>query len=177
MAAAGVEGWVWPVVLVAALLSDLFDGMAARRLGVSTPLLRRYDSGTDVLFYLGVIAAVTILRPDVLSEYRCGIAAVLSLEVVCNAISLVKNRALPATHSYLAKGWAILLAGSFAVVLGWGDAFPLLDLTLGYGILVDLEVIGIILLTPGPAVDVPTLLHARRLRRETRTTPPAPPLP
>jgi CDP-diacylglycerol--glycerol-3-phosphate 3-phosphatidyltransferase len=165
LADAGITGWVWPGVLLSALLSDLFDGMAARRLGSDTPLVRRYDSGTDVVFYLGILVAVAILRWDVVVGYQWFLGIVLGLEVVCNLTSLAKNRALPATHSYLAKGWAVLLASSFAVVLGWGTPFPLLDLTLGYGILVDLEVIAIILVTPGPAVDVPTVIHAWRRRK------------
>ncbi len=118
-----------------------------------------------------------------LIDYRWFLAAVLGLEITCNAVSLAKNRALPATHSYLAKGWAVMLALSFAVVLGWGAAFPLLDLTLAYGILVDLEVIAIILLTPGAAVDVPTVIHAWRfrraggVRRAAASSPPVSPLP
>jgi len=164
LAYAGVEGWVWPLVLFLALMSDLFDGMAARRLGSDTPLVRRFDSGTDVVFYLGVLSAVAIFRWDAVNNYRWGLVALLGLEVTCNVVSLIKNRAMPATHSYLAKGWAVLLALSFAVVLGWGEPFPLLDFTIGYGILVDLEVIAIILVTPGPAVDVPTVVHAWRKR-------------
>lgn len=165
LASAGVTGWVWPAVLFAALMSDLFDGMAARRLGSDTPLVRRYDSGTDVVFYLCILTSVAVLRWDVVVEYQLGLLTILGLEVACNLTSLLKNRSLPATHSYLAKGWAVLLALSFAVVLGWGTPFPLLDLTLAYGIVVDLEVIAIILLTPGPAVDVPTVFHAWRMRR------------
>jgi CDP-diacylglycerol--glycerol-3-phosphate 3-phosphatidyltransferase len=165
LAAAGVEGWVWPAILFASLMSDLFDGIAARRLGVSRPWLRRYDSATDVAFYLAVVGAVWMLREPVVREYAWGIGVVLVLELVCNAVSLTKNWALPATHSYAAKVWAPMLALTFAVVLGWGEAWPLLDLTIGYGVLVDLEVVAIILLTPGAAVDVPTVAHAWRLRK------------
>jgi CDP-diacylglycerol--glycerol-3-phosphate 3-phosphatidyltransferase len=175
LASVNITGWVWPVVLLAALLSDLFDGMAARRLGSDTPLVRRYDSGTDVVFYLGILAAVAILRWDVVAHYQFLLLAVLGLEVACNLVSLAKNRTLPATHSYLAKGWAVLLALSFAVVLGWGEPFPLLDLTLAYGIVVDLEVLAIILLTPGPAVDVPTVVHAWRRRFPPAEGPACPP--
>lgn len=165
LASSGVEGWVWPLVLFAALMSDLFDGIAARRLGVSRPWLRRYDSATDVVFYLSILTAVWILREPIVREYARGIGVILVLELVCNAVSLAKNRALPATHSYAAKVWAPMLALTFAVVLGWGEAFPLLEITIGYGILVDLEVIAIILLTPGAAVDVPTVAHAWRRRK------------
>jgi CDP-diacylglycerol--glycerol-3-phosphate 3-phosphatidyltransferase len=164
LADAGITGWIWPLVLFLALMSDLFDGMAARRLGSDTPLVRRYDSGTDVVFYLGILTAVAVLRWDVVVRYQWFLGTILGLEVVCNLTSLAKNRTLPATHSYLAKGWAVLLAASFAVVLGWGTPFPLLDLTLGYGILVDIEVIAIILVMPGPTVDVPTVVHAWRRR-------------
>lgn len=167
LAAGGVTGWVWPAVLFAALMSDLFDGMVARRLGVDRPWVRRYDSGTDVTFYLAILAAVWLLRESVVRQYAVGISALLGLELACNAASLIKNSTLPATHSYLAKGWAVLLALSFAVVLGWGEPWPLLDLTIGYGVAVDLEVIGIILLTRGPAVDVPTIVHAWRSRTAT----------
>lgn len=165
LASAGIEGWIWPGILFASLMSDLFDGIAARRLDVSRPWLRRYDSATDLTFYLAIVGAVWLLREPIVREYAWGIGLVLALEVVCNVVSLLKNRALPATHSYAAKVWAPMLALTFAVLLGWGKAWPLLDLTIGYGVLVDLEVIAIILLTPGAAVDVPTVAHAWRLRK------------
>ena len=170
LAANGVGGWVWPAILFAALMSDLFDGMVARRLGVDRPWVRRYDSGTDVVFYLSILVAVWLLREQVVRQYLWGLALLLLLEVACNAVSLAKNRTLPATHSYLAKGWAVLLALTFAVVLGWGEPWPLLDLTIAYGVVVDVEVIAIILLVRGPAVDVPTVVHAWRGR--TRPVPP-----
>lgn len=169
VAVAGVEGWVWPAVLFAALMSDLFDGIAARRLGVSRPWLRRYDSATDVVFHLSILVSVWILREPIVTEYVWGLGVVLVSEVACNVVSLAKNRALPATHSYAAKVWAPLLALTFAVVLGWGEPWPLLDLAIGYGVLVNLEVVAIILLTPGEAVDIPTIAHAWRLRRSKGT--------
>lgn len=172
LASAGTVGWVWPAVLVAALLSDLFDGVFARRLGVSRPWLRRYDSATDVVFYLSVLVAVWLLREGVVRDYAWGIGALLVLELACNGVSLAKNGALPATHSYLAKGWAVLLALTFAVVLGWGEPWPLLDATVAYGVLVDVEVIAIILVTPGAAVDVPTIVHAWRRRVTSRSRTP-----
>jgi phosphatidylglycerophosphate synthase len=37
--------------LLLGLVSDIFDGVLARRLGVATDRLRRFDSVTDVAFY------------------------------------------------------------------------------------------------------------------------------
>ena len=39
-----VSRWIYLPLLVAGTLSDIFDGILARRLGVATPALRRFDS-------------------------------------------------------------------------------------------------------------------------------------
>lgn len=39
------------ICLIVALLSDIFDGKIARRLGIATPNLRRLDSIADSIFY------------------------------------------------------------------------------------------------------------------------------
>jgi CDP-diacylglycerol--glycerol-3-phosphate 3-phosphatidyltransferase len=43
-------------VLVAGFLSDAYDGILARRLGVATESLRRLDSLADTLFYAAALA-------------------------------------------------------------------------------------------------------------------------
>src|SRR5579883_1741307 len=54
----------WLVVcLYAAILSDIFDGILARHLKVATPSLRRFDSQTDLLFWLCVLACVCVAHP------------------------------------------------------------------------------------------------------------------
>ncbi len=40
------------VCLIAAFVSDIFDGIIARRLNVATPALRRLDSVADTFFYV-----------------------------------------------------------------------------------------------------------------------------
>ena len=47
---------IYMPILVAGTLSDIFDGILARRLGVATPALRRYDSITNVVYYLFIRA-------------------------------------------------------------------------------------------------------------------------
>ena len=41
--------WIYLPILIPATLSDIYDGILARRFGVATPALRRYDSITDVI--------------------------------------------------------------------------------------------------------------------------------
>ena len=48
----GVARLFFVPILVCGTLSDIFDGVLARRFGIATPGLRRYDSITDVVYYL-----------------------------------------------------------------------------------------------------------------------------
>src|SRR6478735_718501 len=48
------------LLIVFGLLSDIFDGIIARRLNISNEKLRRLDSGVDQIFWLSVTAATFI---------------------------------------------------------------------------------------------------------------------
>jgi phosphatidylglycerophosphate synthase len=65
--------WGWPGVWLAtfvllALLSDVYDGILARRWGGETPALRVSDSIADSIFYGSVVDALWIREPQVI---RC----------------------------------------------------------------------------------------------------------
>lgn len=51
-------------VILAATLSDIFDGIIARRLSVSTTNLRKADSTVDLFFWLSSMASLYLLCPD-----------------------------------------------------------------------------------------------------------------
>src|SRR5436305_6511031 len=73
--------WVWPVgILVVAFLSDVLDGVIARRLGVATERLRLADSVVDIGFYLCVATACLLAYPEVWRQHRTGILLVAALE-------------------------------------------------------------------------------------------------
>ena len=64
--------WPQPIVLstcvLLAFVTDIFDGVVARRLGISTATLRRLDSFADSVFYLCALWAVWVLHPAVILE-------------------------------------------------------------------------------------------------------------
>lgn len=66
LAVVHAAGWTFALILLVAFLSDIYDGVLARRWGVATEWLRRYDSLTD-LFYYGCILWSTwhIARPSI----------------------------------------------------------------------------------------------------------------
>src|ERR1700733_7145084 len=127
-----------------ALLSDIFDGILARRLGVARPWLRRYDSFTDLIFYLAILWCVWSLHAEVVHRYAMEIAALLLLEIVCNIVSFARFHRPPATHSYLAKLWGLLLCASLMALLGWGISGGLFLTMILLGCIVELEILAII---------------------------------
>src|SRR5438874_6283935 len=74
------NGAVLVACVVTALLSDIFDGILARRYGVETAALRRYDSIADTIFYAGVAWAVWVLYPSVVHDRAAVLLALLAFE-------------------------------------------------------------------------------------------------
>jgi CDP-diacylglycerol--glycerol-3-phosphate 3-phosphatidyltransferase len=70
----GVARFVYLPILIVRTLSDIFDGILARRLGVATARLRRYDSVTHVIYYLFILAVAWILCRPVLVQHALALA-------------------------------------------------------------------------------------------------------
>lgn len=157
-----------PIVLcvLAALVSDYFDGVTARRLGVVTAALRRFDSVTDTVFYLAVLGAVWRLERPVVFRFAGLLVPLLALEVIRIVFERVKFGHAAAYHMWSSKLWGLLLAVATMALLGYGTAGKLLVAALAMGILCDLEGLAISVLLPAAAHDVPTFVHALRIRKQ-----------
>ena len=55
-------------MIAAGFLSDVYDGILARRWGTETAALRVADSAADTVFYLGVLSAVIARHWPVLRD-------------------------------------------------------------------------------------------------------------
>src|SRR5271155_4009206 len=93
-----VPRWIYLPILITATLSDIYDGILARRFGVATPALRRYDSVTDVVYYLFILAVAFLLCRTVIAQNWLLIALILLSEAGCIAISYFRFGKYPATH-------------------------------------------------------------------------------
>jgi CDP-diacylglycerol--glycerol-3-phosphate 3-phosphatidyltransferase len=166
VAIASTGQWRWAMVacLLAGFLSDIFDGILARRFGLATAFLRRLDSVIDLIFYAAVCWAAWAVHPEVIRKHGTGIGILLLLEVTCNAVSFIRFGRAPATHAYLAKLWGTFLFIAFVGLLGFGSG-GLIAATIVIGCLADAEVIAILLVSREPPVDVPTLRRALDRRR------------
>lgn len=102
-------GMLLSILVVVGLLSDVFDGVLARRLGVSSDQLRIWDSRADVVFFVLLVAALAVRSPSLwvpLGVFFVGIAV---LELAVHLISLLRFRRQSSTHHYLSKAFSILL--------------------------------------------------------------------
>jgi CDP-diacylglycerol--glycerol-3-phosphate 3-phosphatidyltransferase len=158
LAVRGGSGWLFGLILVTGLLSDIYDGVLARRFGVATERLRRYDSLTD-LFYYGCIlwSAWRVARTDI-EPWLGWIAALVIVELAVIAVCLLRFGKMPATHSYGAKFYGLVLFTCFFVLLVWGHAGRLVPVTVAVGLLADAEILLILFLAKTAPVDVKTVI-------------------
>jgi hypothetical protein len=77
-----VRRLVYLPILVVGRLSDIFDGILARRFGVATPNLRQYGSMTDVIYYLFILTVAYIMCRLVVVRNIFALALLLSSEVI-----------------------------------------------------------------------------------------------
>jgi CDP-diacylglycerol--glycerol-3-phosphate 3-phosphatidyltransferase len=152
-------------LMTVGLLSDILDGIVARRLGVSTTRLRRLDSAVDQLFWSLIVGACFLACPAFFFQHYVAIGLLLGLEATTYALSYFRFRREVATHSWGAKLWTLLLFGTLAQVLLSCDSQWLFFACLGVGMLSRLEILSILIVLPRWTNDVPSLYHAVRLRQ------------
>ena len=161
------EAWLGAMIAVG-FLSDVYDGILARRWKTDTDALRIADSAVDILFYLGVLAAIVERHWPVLRERAWLLIAVLALEAIRMAFDWMKFRRMASYHSYTAKAWGVLLAASTVALLCLDRWYWILTLALAWGIVCDLEGLAMSVILPEWRRDVKTLRRAFELRREMR---------
>jgi CDP-diacylglycerol--glycerol-3-phosphate 3-phosphatidyltransferase len=153
-------------MVVAALLSDIFDGMLARRWGTDTAALRLLDSMADTVFYLGVAAALGIAQPDFWRSNESLLLAVLGLEACRFALDFAKFGKPASYHSYLAKTWGLVLASAVVTTFATGHTSWPMRNALMLGVVQLTEGIVMSIIIPVWSRDVKTLGAAWKIRRE-----------
>jgi CDP-diacylglycerol--glycerol-3-phosphate 3-phosphatidyltransferase len=151
--------------LVAAFLSDVFDGIIARRLGVATPALRRFDSAADSTFYIAALYAVWHLHPGIITGHIYALGVLAALEIARYAFDLAKFGREASYHMWSSKLWGIALFAGFFSALVFGSAGVFVSPAIYVGIVADMEGLAISAVLREWKSDVPTIAHAWRLQR------------
>lgn len=150
--------------LIAAFVSDIFDGILARRMNVVTPILRRLDSITDTIFYLCTAFAVWHLYPSVILQHMVALVALAGLEVVRYIFDLRKFGREASYHMWSSKLWGIALFVGIFSLLALGSSGIAVSAAIYLGIVADIEGLTISVIINEWESDIPTFLHAYRRR-------------
>ena len=167
---AGWDGrWLGLIVLVA-LIDDIFDGVLARRWRCDTPALRLSDTVADTIFYLGVAIALWIREPQVLRGNWQLLTALFATEAMRYGFDFWKFGKGASYHTYLAKCWGLVMAVAVIGVLSFSGLQWLIPVSLVLGIACNAEGLAMSVVLPRWKNDVKTLTAAWRLRK-TMTNP------
>jgi len=153
-------------LVVTALLSDIFDGILARRWRCDTPAVRLFDSMADTFFYLCVAVALWIGQPHLFRANAGLLAALLSLEALRFGLDFAKFGKPSSYHSWLAKSWGLVMAAAVIAAFASPPASLLVPASLALGIACDLEGLVMSLLLPVWRKDVKSLRAALILRQQ-----------
>lgn len=153
------------VLMYLGLFSDIFDGIIARKQGISTEKLRRMDSQTDMVFWLSLGVSTWLIYPDLIRENAAAVWTILLMELACYIISWIKFGKETCTHAFLSKLWGIALLIAFTSLLGFNYAEVPFYLGIVLGLISHVDVILIILILPEWTHDVPSAYHAWLIRK------------
>ena len=147
------------------LISDIFDGIIARKTNSSTVNLRRMDSQTDMIFWLSIGLSTWLLYPKLISANAYVIWTIIFLEITCYLISILKFKKESAHHNFLSKLWGISLLISFTSLIGFNYAGIAFQITIFFGMISHIDRILITLILPKWTSDIPTAYHAYLIRK------------
>ena len=164
------DGRVLGLIILIALVDDIYDGVLARRWHCDTPALRLADSLADTVFYLGVAGTVWIRQPQTIRSNWQLLATLFSLEALRYVVDLTRFGKAASYHSYLAKCWGLVMAIAMIAVLSFGGLAWLVRGSILLGIFANLEGLAMSLILLRWQNDVKTLAAAWRLRREQQTS-------
>lgn len=151
-------------VLAAAMLSDIFDGVIARKLGVATAPLRVADSRADAWFFACAALSAWIAAPGAVLQHANLIAASLVLQAGSYVFDLIRYRRIMCLHAYSAKLWGVSLYGTMAALIAFHTA-AMLPFAFAVGLVSFLDAAAIKLILPGWRHDVLSAFHALRTAR------------
>lgn len=153
-------GHVLAGVLVAAFLSDVFDGVLARRQGTATPGLRLADTIVDTIFYVAAAIALKIAVPGAYRGLWLPLVLLIVVHVSRATFELTKYGRIASYHMWSARVLGVLLAAAFGYAFATGRPTVLLACAMWVAIANEIEGFAASAILPAWRTDVPSLMHA-----------------
>ena len=153
---------VFLILLVISFLSDVVDGVIARRLNLRTKLGARLDSFSDFFMYCTLGLGGWMLWPEIIQRERIAFTVLAISILLPVGIGLIKFRQATSYHTWAVKLSAVLIVISSLLLFVGGPSWPFY-IAVPVCAYAGMEQVLITLLTRGPLVDTPTLWHALRM--------------
>lgn len=153
------------IILTIGLLTDIFDGIIARKLNISSQLLRRLDSTADQIFFISVAIATYLQCTAFFKSNVIMLLVIFVVEGLTYLVSFIKFRKEIATHSIGAKIWTLFIFATLIQVMLQCESVILFHFFFWTGIITRLEIIAILLTLKTWTNDVPSIYHAVKLRQ------------
>ena len=164
LACFGFGGGILAAILVAGLVSDLLDGVVARRVGMATAAIRYADTLADTLFYIGAGTALEAAVPGAFDDAEAALVTLVIVHVSRATFELTKYGRVAAYHMWSSKLLGVLLAAALAQGFLTDRTGPLLTVALWVGVANVIEGFVASAVLPSWRVDVPSVAHALRAR-------------
>ena len=153
------------ILMYLGLISDILDGIIARQLNVSSSRFRRFDSQTDMIFWLSIGISTWLLYPNLIRNNSIPIVIIFIMEGMCYMISIIKFRKETCTHAFLSKIWGITLLAAFTSLIGFNHAGIPFILAIIFGLISHVDRILITLILPTWTHDIPSFYHAYLMKK------------
>lgn len=152
--------WLIISLSIYAIISDVLDGIIARRLGISNENLRVMDTKTDTIFWFSCLFSICVNQNDFIISHLIPIGILVLSEIVIIIIGKIKFHARISFHTIISKFWALLLLIFFIDLMIDGKALYTFQAAFWYGMITQLEIITIAFLIKENQTDIPSLIQA-----------------
>jgi CDP-diacylglycerol--glycerol-3-phosphate 3-phosphatidyltransferase len=147
-------------VLVAGFLSDVADGLIARRTEPSVPGLRYADTLVDTVFYAVAGAALAVAVPAAFVGAGLLLVVLVTIHVSRATFEVTKYGRVASYHMWSAQALGVLLTAAMAWSFATGQPNALLILALWLAIVNEVEGFAASAILPAWRADVPSIVHA-----------------
>lgn len=107
---------LFAIFLIISLVSDILDGVIARRFHMETELGAKLDSFADNFNYLLAFAGMIVFKMEDLRPHLPSFYVFIGMLVLTVIVSLIKFRKFPSFHLYITKIGGYI-QGAFIIVL------------------------------------------------------------
>ncbi len=148
-----------------AIVSDIFDGMLARHLKISTVKMRQTDTKIDTVFWLGCLFYLCMHHTAFIKTYVIQLIILVSSECIIILFGLLKFNERISYHTILSKVWALILLWFFIDLVSNDTSYISFTIAFWYGLMVQFEILAIAIILKINQTDVPGLVQAIKLRK------------